>query len=45
MNVEGTKGQIHTSGSNGGGNQDWATTVAEHLEGTLTLALGTVTVD
>ena len=42
--VEGTKGQILTS-SNGGGNQDWAATVTEHLEGTLTLALSAVSVN
>lgn len=39
------KGQIHTTSSNGSGNQDWAATVTEHLEGTLTLALSAVSVD
>lgn len=46
MGVEGTKEVINTyTCSNGGGNQDWAATVTEHLEGTLTLALSAVSVD
>ena len=36
---------IKATSSNSGSDQDWAATVAEHLESTLTLALGAVTVN
>jgi hypothetical protein len=36
---------VKTTSSNCGGNEDRATTVAEHLQGTLTLTLSAVTVD
>jgi hypothetical protein len=38
-------GDIETTGCDSGGNEDGATSRAEHLEGTLTLALGAVTVN
>jgi hypothetical protein len=38
-------GNVKTTSSNSGGDQDWATTVSEHLEGTFTLTLSTITVN
>lgn len=44
--VGGAQGEkIHTSGGDSSGNEDGAPARAEHLEGTLTLALGAVTVN
>jgi hypothetical protein len=36
---------IQTSGCNGCSNKDWASTVSEHLQSTLTLALSTISVN
>lgn len=44
LGVEGTKGGIHT-GSNSGGDEDWATAISEHLKSTLTLTLGAITMN
>lgn len=41
----GDVGNIQTTGSNSSGNQDRALAIAEKLEGTLTLTLGTITVN
>lgn len=41
---EGTKGGIHTS-CNSSSDEDWATTISEHLKGTFTLTLSTITVN
>lgn len=38
-------GDIQTTGSNGGSDQDWAAAVTEQLQSTLTLTLGAVTVN
>jgi hypothetical protein len=38
-------GNIETTSGNSGGNKNGATSVAEHLESTLTLALGTISVN
>lgn len=38
-------GDIQTSSSDSSGHKDWAASSTEHLQSTLTLALGTITVD
>ena len=38
-------GNVETTGRNSSGNQDWAATVTEELESSLTLPLGSVSVD